>query len=260
MSPLSNTRQSRAHRVDDTDAARTVLDNLEQARSTGNARRIARAEEAVCLHYLDFATTIAHRFRGRGIDADDVLQVARLGLVKAVRGWKPQPGGGFLQYATPMITGEVRRYFRDHATLIRMPRTVQQAGPAIVMAREDLAVLGRTPTDGEIAAAAGIPEELVRADRIARERCAVGSIDALEFGEEPSPGSIVQADDCSVEDRVMLQQSVSNLTPRERTMIGLRFFGDSTQDQIGKSLGISQMQVSRLLRDTLAKMRLNLAA
>jgi len=255
MSPsLQVARQRRAQRVDETDASRAVLDELTRARSTGNPRAIRRAEEAVCLHYLDFATTIAHRFRGRGVDTDDVLQVARVGLVKAVRGWRPQPGGGFLQYATPMITGEVKRYFRDHGTLIRMPRTVQQAGPAIVMAREDLVRLGRTPTDGEIASNAGISQDLVRADRAARERCAVSSLDALDSVDDPTLRTVSDDSGCSVEDRIMLRLSLSALSPRERTMIGMRFFRDRTQDQIGKALGISQMQVSRLLRDTLAKM------
>lgn len=120
MSPTL-ARPRSPHRVDDTDEARAVLSELAAARSAGDRRRIDRAEDAVCLHYLEFATTIAHRFRGRGVDVDDVLQVARMGLVKAVRGWKPQPDGGFLQYATPMITGEVKRYFRDHGSLIRMP-------------------------------------------------------------------------------------------------------------------------------------------
>ena len=211
------------------------------------------------MHYLDFATTIAHRFRGRGIDAEDVLQVARVGLVKAVRGWRPQPGGGFLQYATPMITGEVKRFFRDHGTLIRMPRTVQQVGPAIVMAREDLVRLGRVPTDSEIADAAGIPEELVRADRAARERCTVSSLDALDSVDDPTLRAVSDEHGCSIDDRIMLRQSLSALSARERKMIGMRFFRDRTQDQIGKALGISQMQVSRLLRDTLTKMHDSLA-
>lgn len=255
MSPSAHVgRPRRAHRVDETDASRSVLEELTRARTTGNPRAIRRAEDAVCLHYLDFATTIAHRFRGRGIDADDVLQVARVGLVKAVRGWRPQPGGGFLQYATPMITGEVKRFFRDHGTLIRMPRTVQQAGPAIVMAREDLVRLGRVPTDSEIAHTAGIPEELVRADRAARERCAVSSLDALDSVDDPTLRTVSDESGCSIEDRIMLRQSLSALSARERKMIGMRFFRDRTQDQIGKALGISQMQVSRLLRDTLAKM------
>lgn len=258
MSSATLASSTRAHRVDETDASRAVLEELTRARTATDPQRLKRAEAAVCTHYLDFATTIAHRFRGRGIDHDDVLQVARMGLVKAVRGWKPQPGGGFLQYATPMITGEVKRHFRDHGTLIRMPRTVQQAGPAIVMAREDLSTLGRTPTDSEIAAVAGLPEDLVRADRAARERCAVSSLDALEVGEEPNLRNTADPAGCSVEDRMMLRQSLSALSARERTMIGMRFFRDRTQDQIGHSLGISQMQVSRLLRDTLAKMRSSL--
>jgi len=238
--------------------ARALLDDLSAARESQDRAAIRRAQEAVCLHYLEFATSIAHRFRGRGVDADDVLQVARIGLVKAVRGWKPQPGGGFLQYATPMITGEVKRYFRDHSTLIRLPRAVQQVGPAIVMAREDLAMLGRTPTDAEIAAAAGLPESTVRADRLARERCSVSSLDALDAGEE-APFRIADEEGvCSVEDRILLRQSMSGLSPRERKMIGLRFFRDHTQDQIGHTLGISQMQVSRLLRDALSKMRCSL--
>jgi len=254
MSSAIVARSRPSHRVDDTDEARAVLAALSAARHTGDRGEINRAEEAVCLHYLEFATTIAHRFRGRGVDADDVLQVARMGLVKAVRGWKPQPDGGFLQYATPMINGEVRRYFRDHGSLIRMPRTVQQVGPAIVMAREDLASIGRTPSDSDIARAAGLSEDLVRADRIARERCAVGSLDAPEAGDDPSIRPSEEPS-CSIEDRILLRQSISRLSPRERRMIGLRFFRDRTQDQIGQSLGISQMQVSRLLRDTLAKMR-----
>jgi len=99
----------------------------------------------------------------------------------------------------------------------------------------------------------------VRADRAARERCAVSSLDALDSVDDPTLRAVSDEGSCSIEDRIMLRQSLSALSPRERTMIGMRFFRDRTQDQIGKALGISQMQVSRLLRDTLAKMHQSLA-
>jgi RNA polymerase sigma-B factor len=254
MSPTPAPVRPRPRRADDTDISRELLAELAGARTSGDARRVTRAEEQLCRYYLDYATSIANRFRGRGVDYDDVLQVARMGLVKAIRGWQPQPDGGFLQYATPMISGEVKRHFRDHRSMIRMPRSVQQVGPAIVMARADLATIGHEPTDAEIAERAGISEELVRADRAARERCAVGSLDAPEAGDDPAVRPAEETG-CSVEDRVMLRQSIARLSKRERAMIGMRYFGDRTQDQIGKSMGISQMQVSRLLRDILAKMR-----
>jgi RNA polymerase sigma-B factor len=234
-----------------------VLAALHLARQKGILRDVAAAERSVVLHYLPMASAVARHFQGR-IEHDDLVQVARVGLVKAVRGWRPQPAGGFLQYGTAMVTGEIRRYLRDHSAAVRVPRRIYELGPTIATARADLTSgRGRVPTDREVAAAAGLPVDAVRQDRLAQVRRNPTSLDQkLDQNDgETAPSDWANEQLDAVEDRDMLRYSLSRLTEREQRLIGLRFFQDQTQDQIGKVLGVSQMQVSRMLRSTLGRMR-----
>ena len=223
--------------------------------------RVAACENAVTLHYLDVARTLVGRFTGHGIDRDDLVQVARMGLLKAVKGWRPQPGGGFLHYAIPMITGELRRHMRDHGTLIRRPRRLIDATPSIMTAREALGRDGHTPTDAEIADAAGVSVQVVGDDRAAMIRCRSTSLDAIQaattadWASAPAERAL-----SSAEDRVVLRQLINGLDDRQRRLLAMRFVEDRTQEEIGQALGISQMQVSRLLRATLHQLRQAMAA
>ena len=239
----------------DDSAAQALLDDLARARR-GDPAGVAACETAVTLHYLDVARNLVGRFTGHGVDRDDLVQVAREGLLKAVKGWRPQLGGGFLPYAIPMITGELRRYMRDHSTLIRRPRRLIDATPAIMTAREALGRDGHTPTDAEIAAAAGVSVQAVADDRAAMIRSRSTSLDAIRAATADDWASATAERDLTcAEDRALLRQLLNGLDHRQCRLLAMRFVEDRTQDEIGRALGISQMQVSRLLRATLHQLR-----
>lgn len=231
-----------------------LLDRLDTARSAGVAIEIRAAEHALICRFHGFAGACACRFMGRGVDVEDLRQIAEVGLVKAVRGWRPQPTGGFLQYAKPMVMGELRRYFRDTVPLIRIPRHLQEAGIALAMARRDLSSLGREPTNREIAEATGLSIGDVRADAVARATNEVESLETSTAPWVPDATAVPDATD-AMEIRIQLREAIGTLNGRERRILAMRFFDDRTQEQIGEVLGVSQMQVSRLLRATLNKLR-----
>lgn len=234
-----------------------LLDRLDAARRAENRVAVQHAENALTMHFLGFADSCARRFARRGVEPEDLTQVARIGLVKAVKGWRPQPGGGFLQYATPMVVGEVKRWLRDHGSPIRLPRAIHDNGVAIATAREDLLHEGTTPDDKAVAHVAGLSVRQVEEDRRARKECAAVSLEALRVD-----GEVVGLSDhasgmklVSPEDVVMLRDAIRTLPARQRKLLGLRFFRGRTQEEIGRTLGVSQMQVSRLLRATLTSLR-----
>lgn len=138
--------------------------------------------------------------------------------------------------------------------MVRVPRRLQEVGTAVAMARRDLSRIGRQPTDAELAEAAGLTPQDIRADAAARDRMAVASLDANRDGNHPHcPQSERELDTAEV--RVMLSRAIEALTDRERRLLALRYFDDFTQYEIGEAFGISQMQVSRLLRRTLDKLQ-----
>lgn len=143
--------------------------------------------------------------------------------------------------------------------MIRLPRRLHESGTAIAMARRDLAALDREPTMAEVAAVAGLSVDEVRADAVARGASDVSSLDAEQTDREPAASDSARAFE-SAETRVRLRSAISGLTERERLLLALRYFRDYTQEQIGEVLGVSQMQVSRLLRRALSKLESRLAA
>lgn len=225
----------------------------------------AEAEERT--HYLDrvvelnmqIAVEVARRYRSRGIAIDDLEQVAYLGLVKAVRGFDAERATDFLSYAVPTIRGEVRRYFRDHGWVVRPPRTVQQAQARITAVESDLCQeLGRAPRPSEIAERLDLDLDLV-VEALAANGCFVPtSLDSTTADSEAGIGDRLGEDDNgfdSAEARVALKPLLSRLDRRERIMLEMRFFKGATQSEIGEVLGITQMQVSRLLSALLARLR-----
>jgi RNA polymerase sigma-B factor len=208
---------------------------------------------------MQIAVDVARRYRSRGVSADDLEQVAYLGLVKAVRGFDPERATDFLSYAVPTIRGEVRRYFRDHGWVVRPPRTVQQAQARITSVESDLCQeLGRAPRPSEIAARLDLDIDLV-VEALAANGCfAPTSLDSTPAEGESAIGDRLGDDDTSFESaeaRVALKPLLSHLDRRERIMLEMRFFKGSTQSEIGEVLGITQMQVSRLLSALLARLR-----
>jgi RNA polymerase sigma-B factor len=208
---------------------------------------------------MQIAVEVARRYRSRGVGHDDLEQVAYLGLVKAVHGFDPERATDFLSYAVPTIRGEVRRYFRDHGWVVRPPRTVQQAQARITAVESDLCQeLGRAPRPSEIADRLDLDLDLV-VEALAANGCfAPTSLDSTTADSEAGMGERLGEHDPgfdSVEARVALKPLLRHLDRRERIMLELRFFKGATQSEIGEVLGITQMQVSRLLSALLARLR-----
>jgi RNA polymerase sigma-B factor len=232
------------------------------AAAEGDERR--RLEDQVVEVNLQIAIDVARRYRSRGVPIEDLEQVACLGLVKAARGFDPERANDFLSYAVPTIRGEVRRYFRDHGWTVRPPRTVQQAQSRITAVESALCQeLGRAPRPSEIAERLDLDLDLV-VEALAANGCfSPTSLDATPVGAENGIGDRLGEDDPSfdsAEARVALKPLLAHLDRREQIMLEMRFFKGATQSEIGEVLGITQMQVSRLLSALLARLRDELGA
>jgi RNA polymerase sigma-B factor len=208
--------------------------------------------------YLPVAEHIARRFAGRGEPLEDLVQVATVGLINAVDRFEPVRGSDFFSFAVPTITGEVRRYFRDHGWSTRVPRRLKDLNIAIRGTLAELSQqLGRAPRPSEIADRLGLPVLEVIEGLQAGEAYRSSSLDEmLGSGEGKATLSefIGGVDEglAHIDDRETLRPLLAELTPREQTIIVLRFFRQLTQTQIADQVGLSQMHVSRVLRQTLA--------
>jgi RNA polymerase sigma-B factor len=216
------------------------------------------AREELVTHHLGLARALAHRFCQPGVLEEDLVQVASLALVKAVDRYDLARGTRFSSLAVPMILGELKRHLRDHCWGVRVPRGLQERAMATARAMEELgSELARTPTSGELALRLKLPvEEVLEALEAASARrpdYLDAPIDA-EGGE--TRGSGLGGEDpalSGVESRQDLGRAISMLTIREREMLRLRFFEDLSQAKIAERMGVSQMQVSRLLRSALER-------
>jgi RNA polymerase sigma-B factor len=209
--------------------------------------------------HLGLVEYLARRFAGRGEPLDDLIQVAGIGLVKAVDRFDPDRNVEFSTYATPTIVGELKRHFRDKGWAVRVPRRLQELnlrlGSVISKLSQDLQ---RSPTVAEIAKAAEATEEEVLEALDSAHAYSLISLDAGPDKEGLSyHDQIGYADEAleSLEDRVSVGPLLKQLPPRERHMLHLRFFKGMTQSEIADELGISQMHVSRLLAKTLGTLR-----
>lgn len=208
---------------------------------------------------MEVATDCARRYRGRGIATDDLEQVALLGLVKAVRGFDPARGYDFLAFGVPTIRGELRRHFRDQGWLLRPPRSIQELQTRILAVEGELTQqLGRSPRPSDLARHLDVDLEQVL-DALGANGCfSPASLDAPTPEGEEAVGERLGDDDPAFDDaeaRLTLAAVMRGLTPRERRILELRFFGGRTQAEIGADIGVTQMQVSRLLNRILAKLR-----
>jgi RNA polymerase sigma-B factor len=231
---------------------------LQRALSTSDdAEADALREEAVLLT-LDLPEQVARRYTGRGIDHDDLVQVGRLGLVKAAAGYRAGVGSCFAAYAMPTISGEVKRHFRDCGWSVRPPRRLQEVRALLGAEEEQLTQrLHRLPTRDEVADELGLDRgEVTRAKLCGSAYSAV----SLDVPAEQS-GTLVDAvaDESGDIDRMLslssLRTVLAVLSERERLIIRLRFVEERTQSEIGRVLGVSKMQVSRLLASILATLR-----
>lgn len=209
---------------------------------------------------MPVAEALARRYAGRGISDDDLQQVAMAGLVAAARRFDPSQGDDFLAYAVPTIKGELRRAFRDTGWMIRPPRRLQEVQARVWAAEDELGRdLERPPTTQELAEHLDLdPGEVTEAQRI--NGCfAPRSLDRpLGESEDTTLGDLQGGEDpafASSEARAMLGTVVRRLPARDRRILELRFFRGWTQKQIGRELGVTQTQVSRLLTRILRDLR-----
>jgi RNA polymerase sigma-B factor len=212
--------------------------------------------ETLTERFMPLARSLAMRYHGGGEPLEDLVQVASLGLVKAIEGFDPSMGKPFNAYAVPTILGELRRHFRDRVWNLHLPRSLQEATMQVDGAVSKLTELnGRPPTVAEVAAHLEIETEDVLEAMGAAEARRTLSLDAPRRGEDGESTAAIEtvgAEDPGY-DRVEaeLASATADLTDRERLILELRFRQGMTQSEIGERLGVSQMQISRLMRRAL---------
>jgi RNA polymerase sigma-B factor len=223
-------------------------------------RRDAPLRDELVAAHLGLAEYLARRFANRGEPLEDLVQVASLGLIKAVDRFDPERGVEFSTYATHTIVGELKRHFRDKGWAIRAPRRMQelylQLGKVVGALSQEL---GHSPTIAELAAEVGVSEEEVLEALEAGQAYRSASLDAPIGNEEGETlGAHLGEEDVSlagVESRATLSPLLAQLPPRERLILHLRFFEGLTQSEIATRLNISQMHVSRLLARSVSELR-----
>ena len=252
-SPKSTARRSQDDRT------QTLL---QRAHDERNAARAEELRAQAVLENRSLAIAIARQYENKGVEHDDLVQVAMVGLVQAARRYRPGAGHGFAAFAVPTITGELKRHFRDHGWAVRPPRGLQEMHGRMRRAGAHLEQdLQREPTDGELAAYLDASEESVREARMVDSQYHAASLDApVRAAAETSLGdSLPDGDDDDPYDQVValvsLRSAMGQLSRRERMVLRLRFVENMTQRQIGHRIGVSQMQVSRLLRDIYEDLR-----
>src|SRR3954465_6982245 len=204
----------------------------------------------------------AGRFRGRGDDMEDIVQVGMIGLIKAIDRFELSREVEFTSFAVPYIVGEIKRFFRDTSWAVHVPRRLQEARVQLARASEELSSrLGRTPTTRELSELMSLPEEEIVEARLASNGYRSASLDAAIGGSEE--GESVLADFIGnqdpalglVEDFHALAPMIAELDERDRKIIHWRFVEELTQAQIAEHLGVSQMHVSRLITRLLTRLR-----
>ena len=228
--------------------------------------RRTQLRESLITGYLPLAGRLASKYHDRGVAVEDLLQVASIGLVNAVDRFDPQQGVPFIGFAIPTITGEIRRYFRDRTWSMKVPRGLKERHQAIAKATAVLAAdLNRAPRPSEIAAHLNLSMDEVMDGLHAGDAYSSTSLDEPlstvgGTGGYPLAEVLGEADAQleMVEYRHTLRPLLEALPERERTIVMLRFFSEMTQSQIATEIGVSQMHVSRLLNQVLAKLRVQL--
>jgi len=238
-----------------------VLEMFRQLqRTTEDSADYTQQRDAIIERCLPLADHIARRFEGKGEARDDLLQVARIGLINAVKRFDVEMGSDFASFAVPTIMGELRRHFRDNSWSVKVPRRMKELHLQIGTASAEMSQrLGRAPTASELAVELGIDRDEVLDGLMAGSSYKTSSIDGAAGSEErPSLAETLGDVDPGlehVEYREALRPLLAELPERERTVLVLRFFESMTQSQIAAKVGISQMHVSRLLAKTLAQLR-----
>lgn len=257
--PTTTAETTRPARSTDTDRKSRTAELLDRAQTVSGAEREALLQEVIVLN-IPVAKSLAARYRNRGQPVEELEQVACLALTKVVRNFRPDRGDDLLVLAVPSILGELKRYFRDATWAVRPPRRLQELRPRVLAADEELSQrLGRPPIPAEIAAFLEVELDDV--------------IEAIECRDCASPTSLdepsaVDGDSAWV-DRLptwdagfdhteaiaMLGPACRKLKGRDRAIVRMRFYEQLTQQQIADELGVTQVQVSRLLQRILRDLR-----
>jgi RNA polymerase sigma-B factor len=239
--------------------ARTLRERKLFARYRGRGDLAARDE--LVERFLPLAMRLAQRYHRGAEPLDDLVQVASVGLLKAIDRFDPERGTAFSSFAVPTIAGELKRHFRDKGWALKVPRDLQELTQRVGGTTERLVhELGRAPSVAEIADTLGITSEQVLEAREAATAFAADSLDR-PAGDDPdaaSVGDALGADEpgyVQAEQSATLEIMMQVLTDREREVLRLRFAEDLTQSEIGHRLGLSQMHISRLLRQAVTRLR-----
>jgi RNA polymerase sigma-B factor len=225
----------------------------------GSAEAVRLRDRLTELH-LPLVSYLARRFANRNIPIEDLVQVGAIGLIKAIDRFDPEHGVEFASYAAPTILGEIRRHFRDAGWLLHVPRRAQELQSTITRARSELSQqLRRAPTVTELAEHIGVAEDLiVEALDVAQGYSGV----PMEVLTDPDLGgggqgvlAMTDAGLDNVEMRAVLRPALQSLSEREQTVLMLRFVAGKTQTEIAELVGVSQMQVSRLISRSLSELR-----
>ena len=220
-----------------------------------------RARAQLIERFLPLARSLARRYERGSEPLEDLVQVASVALVKAIDRYDPARGYAFSSFAVPTIAGELKRHFRDQTWMVRPPRGIQEVTLRVEAALARLTQqLDRSPTTHELADAVGVSDEAILEAMQARSARGALSLHAPqgEPGETMSLQDTLGAEDPDIEraeTRAELDRLMADVSPRAREMLRMRFEEDMTQAEIGAAIGISQMQVSRILRQTIAALR-----
>ncbi|HET6739866.1 MAG TPA: sigma-70 family RNA polymerase sigma factor [Kribbella sp.] len=249
--------------------------HAEQSARTEGLLRAAFASRGPCrdelvdqaiVSALPLARTLAGRYRGRGVDDEDLEQIAVEHLIRALRNYRPTPGSDFRSYAVPTIRGGIRHHFRDNAWAIKLPRRLQEVQSRVNAVQTSLAVsLGHWPDHAELAEAIDVDVSEIAEAEQARGCFQPSSLDAEPPPETGNQSPIrrlaSQGDTYELVDQVhSLQPVVAGLPARDQLILRRRFVDHYTQAEIGAEIGVSQMQISRRLRSILAQLQLAMSA
>ncbi|MEY8041218.1 SigB/SigF/SigG family RNA polymerase sigma factor [Saccharopolyspora cebuensis] len=233
-----------------------TLDLFRELAAAEDEARKERIRDRLAREHLDLAGRLAWKFSNSGEAHEDLVQVALLGLTNAINRFDPEQGNDFLSFAIPTITGELRRYLRDRTWSVRVPRRLKELHTSISAARSELtAKLSRAPRPSEIAEHLGVGVEEVYEGLAAGQSRYGTSLDGMLEGDPHDRFGAADDNLAQAELRELLRPVLDTLGERERKIILLRFVIGMSQTDIARRVGVSQMQVSRLLTRTLNELR-----
>lgn len=226
------------------------------------------ARDQLIVSHLNLVRFIAAKYRNKGEQMDDLIQVGTVGLIKAIDRFDPSRGLEFTTYATPTIKGEIQRHFRDRGWDVRVSRRLQELSAKVKKAQEDLSKeLGRSPKVEEVAERVGASVDDVLEAMEAGKAYSATSLEQSTTSDEDDGPTLedryiapAESETDNADDRMSLEEARQKLSPREQEIIRMQYEENLTQTQMAARLGISQVQVSRLLNKTLAKLRSELNA